>query len=114
MGRWGYDTPLAVNTIKASNGYAEHVSETEIFETIKLLAKLEGIFAEPSGVACIAGLSKMAKAGIVEKNDDIVCIITGSGLKDPKIGRKVLKRLVRVQPTIESIRTKLQRQMDKS
>lgn len=68
----------ALEAIRKSKGSAEIVSDKEMLETIKLLARREGIYAEPAGAASTAGLLKLKLKGT------IVCIISGHGLKDPK------------------------------
>jgi len=110
VGRWSYDAPLALKALKESNGHAEYVSDTEIIEAMRLLAKLEGIFAEPSGVACVAGLLKMIENGIVDKNEETVCIITGSGLKDVKSGKRISKKPLHVGAEVKEIRTALSKE----
>lgn len=86
---------LALQTIKESNGTAVLVSDSEIFSAEQEVAKLEGIFAEPSSSATIAALKKLAEEGKVDKDDSIVCLITGSGLK----ATDVLQALTKKQKT---------------
>jgi len=107
VSRWSYDAPLALKALEESNGYAEYVSDIEIIEAMRLLASLEGVFAEPSGAACVAGLLKMVKTGMVDKGEEVVCIITGSGLKDIKSGRGVSKKPIHIRANISEIRTAL-------
>ena len=64
-----------------SNGIINMVSDEEILEAYRLLARTEGVFAEPGSIASIAGLIKFKD--MIEENSDIVCILTGNGLKDP-------------------------------
>jgi len=92
-----WDADTAVPAIKRSNGTAETVSDKEILSSEKLLAETEGIFAEPSGAAGLAGLIKLLKAGVIDRSDDVVVEITGGGLKD----QKTAMQLVREPPTIE-------------
>jgi threonine synthase len=108
VGRWGYDVPLALRALRESRGFAEYVSNDEILEAMKSLARFEGIFVEPSGVACIAALPKMIQAGIIDSAEEVVCIITGSGLKDPKTGRKISESPMHVPLNIDAIRAVLQ------
>ena len=61
----------------------EAVSDEEILEAQELLAKTEGIFAEPSGAASVAGMIKLATTGVIEADERVVVEVTGSGLKDP-------------------------------
>ncbi|KPJ50985.1 MAG: threonine synthase [Dehalococcoidia bacterium DG_22] len=67
----------------ASGGVIEAVSDEEILMAYRMLAQEEGIFGEPASAASLAGLFKMSRQGLDLSNSTIVCIITGSGLKDP-------------------------------
>jgi len=104
IGRWSYDAPLALKALKESKGNAEYVSDKEILEAMSSLARLEGVFAEPSGSACIAALPKLVETGIIDKKDEVVCLITGNGLKDPRSGRKISKNPISVPLDIEAIK----------
>lgn len=74
---WKY----ALEAKEESNGMINMVSDDEILEAYRLLAKTEGIFAEPGSIASVAGLIKYKN--LVEKGSKVVCILTGNGLKDP-------------------------------
>jgi threonine synthase len=67
----------------ASGGVIEAVSDEEILTAYRLLAQEEGIFGEPASAASLAGLFKMSRQGLDVSKSTIVCVITGSGLKDP-------------------------------
>ena len=73
----------AINAVYESNGYMESVSDEEILKAQKLLSRKEGIFVEPASASSIAGLIKLIDKGIIDKGEEIVCITTGNGLKDP-------------------------------
>lgn len=75
------DGYYALQTIKASNGAAEKVTDEEIVEGIKLLAATEGIFAETAGGVTIACLKKLVETGKIKKDEVTVAYITGTGLK---------------------------------
>ncbi len=113
VGRWGYDTPIALKALKESSGHAESVSELEILEAMEWLARLEGVFAEPSAVTCIAGLSKMIEQGMIDKEEEVVCIITGSGLKDLESGKRISKEPTLVPTSIHEIRKTLQKHLSR-
>jgi len=68
----------------ASGGVIEAVSDEEILTAYRLLAQEEGIFGEPASAASLAGLFKMSRQGLALSSSTIVCVITGSGLKDPE------------------------------
>ncbi len=66
-----------------SNGEISCVCDEKIVEAYKLIASTEGVLAEPASAASVAGLIKAHKEGKVKEGSDIVCILTGNGLKDP-------------------------------
>ena len=72
----------AINAIKDSNGICVNVSDDEIREAQKYLAKNAGVFGEPAGVTATAGLIKLSREGKLDKGATIVSIVTGNGLKD--------------------------------
>jgi len=86
-----YDIDVALPAIYQSNGTAETVTDKEILDAQMLLAKAEGIFAEPSAAASIAGLKKLIDNGIIDRSDLIVCEVTGNGLKDTQSAMKASK-----------------------
>lgn len=75
----------ALNAVRESGGLMETVSDREILEAQRLLARLEGLFVEPASAAPIAGIRKLLRDGVVQGDMEIVCIATGHGLKDPEI-----------------------------
>jgi len=86
---------LAIKAIKESKGLTLTVSDSEIFKAERQIAKLEGMFAEPASSATIAAVKKLVKDGKISKNDSVVCLITGSGLK----ATDVLQALTKKQKT---------------
>jgi threonine synthase len=68
-----------------SGGVIDSVSDDEILTAYRLMASKEGIFGEPASAASVAGLMKMGKEGMDFKDKQIVCVITGTGLKDPAL-----------------------------
>ena len=94
----------AIKSLNESKGRADCVTDDEILEAQSLLARTEGIFAEPGGVAGVAGLVKAIRAGLIDPKDRTCCVITGNGLKDPEAPLKLAPKPVLIEPTIESIR----------
>jgi len=88
-----------------SGGVIDSVTDKEILNAYYLLSSLEGIFVEPASAASLAGLIKYVKNGYFDnkKNVDIVCILTGHGLKDPNCAIKTAEKKVK----IKTIRPKL-------
>jgi len=74
----------AVAARDESGGLIDKVTDEEITDAQKLLAATEGIFCEPASAASVAGVIKKAKEGFFTDKCEIVCILTGHGLKDPK------------------------------
>lgn len=68
-----------------SKGGVTVVSDEEIVDAQRELARLEGLFVEPASAASIAGLVKMLEQGVISRDETIVCVATGHGLKDPDI-----------------------------
>jgi len=66
-----------------SKGKIGCVSDEKIVEAYKMLAATEGILCEPASAASVAGLIQAHSQGLVKQGTDIVCILTGNGLKDP-------------------------------
>jgi threonine synthase len=71
-----------------SGGVIDCVSDDEILAAYKLLARKEGVFGEPASAASVAGLIKMVGQGLKLSGKKVVCIITGTGLKDPALPAK--------------------------
>lgn len=65
-----------------SGGLIDSVSDEQILQAYRLLAKHEGLFCEPSSAASVAGLIQQAQRGQVDPGQVIVCTLTGNGLKD--------------------------------
>jgi threonine synthase len=72
---------MAVQCVRASGGYGVTVSDEEILAAEKELARRTGVFAEPSGAACYAGLLRLLDEGKIARDERVVLLVTGSGLK---------------------------------
>jgi threonine synthase len=73
----------AENAAEQSGGKIDFVTDQEILEAYQLLAREEGIFAEPASCASIAGIKKQLASGEINKGAKIAAVLTGNGLKDP-------------------------------
>lgn len=93
----------ALAAIYESNGYAETVTDEEILSAQKLLARTEGIGVEPASAASIAGLMKLVESGEIDKNEQIVCIVTGHLLKDPNTAINACIEPVEVDADINAL-----------
>jgi threonine synthase len=93
----------AVNAIRNSGGTAETVTDDEILEAQKTLSRLEGLFVEPASASSIAGLKKLVHNGTLDKDERIVCVTTGHGLKDPDIAIRMSEKPQEVNAEIAAI-----------
>ena len=88
----------AMKAIKSSNGFATYVSDSEILEAQKELARKEGIGVEPASAASYAGYLKLLREGKIDKNEKTVLILTGHALKDPDTMSKAEARRILINP----------------
>jgi threonine synthase len=102
----------ALREIRDSGGSCESVSDDEIVEGIRLLARTEGIFAETAGGVTIATLAKLAAAGIVRSDERVVALVTGHGLKTVEALRGSVRPTVVIDPTLEAFDRALGTEID--
>lgn len=76
------DGERALRAVKESQGFGLRVSDEEIVEAMNLLARREGVFAEPAAAAAVAGVKKALAEDLLPREALVVAIITGHGLKD--------------------------------
>ncbi len=92
---------LALEALRESEGMALAVSDEEILNAVRTLAKTEGVFAEPASATTIAALKQLVESGEIAASDTVVCVITSTGLKYPDIAksfvssREDLKHIIR-------------------
>jgi threonine synthase len=77
------DASLALDLLRKSGGLGLGVDDEEVFEAQRLMLAREGIYCEPAAAAAVAGLNHAVQAEVVNREDNIVCIVTGHGFKDP-------------------------------
>jgi threonine synthase len=86
-----------------SGGLIEAVTDDEILAAWRDLARLEGIFCEPSSAASLAGIHRLAHENRLERDATIVCVLTGAGLKDPKTAEASAGSLLVADPTAAAV-----------
>ncbi len=110
---WGLEDPFpwdgdaGLKALRECGGDAEEVSDELILEAMKMLAGYEGIFAEPSGAAGLAGLLAAIDQGKIDKDEVIVVLVTGHGLKDPDIVRESVGDAPVISPDLNEFRKAL-------
>ena len=75
------DGPYVLDTVRRTGGAVTDVSDAEVVDAIKLLARTEGIFAETAGGVTVACARKLVESGRLDPDADTVLLITGDGLK---------------------------------
>jgi len=98
------DGMYALRAIRESAGVAELAMDEEIIEAIKLLAKTEGVFAEPAGAITIAVLRKLVESGEIPKDEEVVCCVTGSGFKSSDAILPSIPKPEEIEPSLEELR----------
>ncbi|HXQ74846.1 MAG TPA: threonine synthase [Acidimicrobiales bacterium] len=96
------DGYYALKTVRDSGGAFAAVTDEEIIDGIRLLARTEGIFAETAGGVTIATLAKLADAGIVRSDERVVAYVTGHGLKTVEALTATVGPTATIAPTLEA------------
>jgi threonine synthase len=93
----------AVAARDESGGLIEAVSDDEILAAYRSLAREEGIFCEPSSAASLAGVSRLAGEGRLGRDELVVCVLTGSGLKDPATAERTVGAIMDADATVAGV-----------
>ncbi|MFW5899107.1 MAG: threonine synthase, partial [Jiangellaceae bacterium] len=75
------DGPYVLDTVRRTGGAVEDVTDEEVLEGIRLLARTEGVFAETAGGVTVAVLAKLLRTGLLDPDAETVVFNTGQGLK---------------------------------
>lgn len=97
----------AIEARDSSGGAIGAVTDAEIVSAYRMLAELEGVFAEPASAAAIAGLLSAASGGLIRRGETVVCTLTGHGLKDPERAIKEVEIGPSVEPTSDAVASAL-------
>lgn len=85
---WGH---MALKAVRESDGEILAVNEEQVLDAIKVLAKSEGILAEPAAAVSLATLIDALNLGLVKRDETVVYIVTGSGMKDPSTIQSIIE-----------------------
>jgi threonine synthase len=99
----------ALAALRESGGTAVAVRDDEILEAQALTGSLAGIFAEPAAATSVAAAKKLRGAGVIRRDDTVVCNLTGHGLKQPEAVHFSQKECAPIPPTLDALRGCLQR-----
>jgi threonine synthase len=98
---------LALQARDESGGLIDSVSDEEILDAYRDLARYEGIFCEPASAASVAGLRKVVADGRIDPGATVVAVLTGLGLKDPDTGASLASPPIDAEPTVDAVRAAL-------
>lgn len=103
----GINTPLddvkVLNEIRYSHGLGQTATDEQILTAQRELAKRESVFVEPSSAIPIATLERLLADGNISADETIVCIATGTGLKDPATALKSFAEPQSIEPKFEAV-----------
>ncbi len=97
------DGLAAVKGILQSGGEAITVPDEEILSAIPEIARATGVFAEPAAAAPWAAVKQMARHKKIDPDELVVCIVSGSGLKDIANAAAAVGKPLTIDPTIEAV-----------
>jgi len=87
-----------------SGGLIDKVTDEEILVAYKILAREEGVFVEPASAASVAGILKLNQAGYFKgQKGNIVCTLTGHGLKDPNLAIESIEKPIVIEPDLKTV-----------
>jgi threonine synthase len=95
------DGYYVIQAVKESGGWGESVSDAEILDGIKLLARTEGIFTEPAGGTEVAVTKKLIESGRIPRDESIVISITGNGYKTLEAVAQSVEKPYTIAATLE-------------
>ena len=95
------DGYYALDVVRKSGGGFGSVTDEEVLDGIRLLARTEGIFAETAGGVTIATLVKLVRDGVIKKNERTVAYITGNGLKTVEAMAPTTQATITIEPKLD-------------
>ncbi|MFZ4850392.1 MAG: threonine synthase [Caldilinea sp.] len=101
------DPVKALAAVRESGGAYLLVEDAAILQAILPLARLGGVFAEPAGATAYAGLLQAWCDGLVQPEETLVVINTGSGLKDVRAAMEVTGEVRVIEPSLAAVREAL-------
>ena len=103
------DAQLALQALEESGGFALTVTDEEIIQAIPELARKANIFAEPAGAAVYAALKKLAAEGKIERDETVVLVVGGNGLKDIDSALKSVSKPDVIPADMDAVRAELKK-----
>jgi len=98
------DRIKALRAVRETGGEYIAVSDEEILDAMRVLARKAAVFAEPAGATGYAGLARMVREGRIDPSERIVVLVTGNGLKDVKSAIQATGQPYLIEPTMDGLR----------
>lgn len=98
------DRIKALRAVRETGGEYLAVSDEEILDAMRVLARWAAVFAEPAGATGFAGLARLVREGRIDPEERIVVLVTGNGLKDVASAIKATGQPHLIEPTMEALR----------
>ncbi|MFQ5574398.1 MAG: threonine synthase [Terriglobia bacterium] len=98
------DGYYALNTVKETGGSLAAVSDQELTDAVKLLARTEGIFGETAGGVTIGVLKKLVETGKIGRDEEVVAYVTGIGLKTLEAVEESLPAPTLISPSLDAFK----------
>ncbi len=96
------DGYYSLKVMHESEGWGEDVTDAEIIQAMKLLAKTEGIFTETAGGVTVGVTQKLVQQGIIPRDESILICITGNGLKTQEAVMGEIGEPLVIEPNIDA------------
>jgi len=93
-----FEGVTALDTVRRSGGTAVAVEDEDILSAMRDCARMEGVIAEPASAATVAAAAALRRTGAIGERDQVVCVLTGSGLRDLKLLAGDMSQVPCVQP----------------
>ncbi len=98
------DRNKALAAVRETGGAYLRVADQEILDAIPVIARNTGVFSEPAAATAYAGLVKAVEKGLVDPEERIVVLLTGSGLKDINNAMKTVAQPPVIAPNLEAVK----------
>ena len=101
------DGLAATRAVIESGGAAISVTDEDILAAIPEIARSTGVFPEPAAATPWAAVKRMAADGLLAPDETIVCLVSGSGLKDIPHAQVAAGKPLVIDPSLEAVESAL-------
>jgi threonine synthase len=93
-----------VRAATETNGAYITVTDDDILEAMRVLARQAAVFAEPAGATGYAGVAKAVQNKVIRSDESIAVVVTGNGLKDVRSAQQAAGQAQKVAPSLEALK----------